>query len=211
MPPADGMPPAIPSMWRALKRGYQAEPWLISVSFGLALLAALPDALIALWLKLLADGVLGARRELVVGAALGLGLSAVATWFLRLVSDRTQRTFRDRVTIALESHVAQLQAEVWTIEHHERHDYLDRLAVLRDQVFVLDHMYMSLFTTAGWVLRLGVALFAKAVALDLDVKALGEHRCERRKPRFRHSGVPCRESPVAVSYTHLTLPTILLV
>ena len=26
-------------------------------------------------------------------------------------------------------------------------EYLDRLAVLRDQVFVLDHMYMSLFST----------------------------------------------------------------
>ena len=29
-----------------------------SVAFGLSLLAALPDALLALWLKLLADGVL---------------------------------------------------------------------------------------------------------------------------------------------------------
>ena len=39
----------------------QAEPLLLAVSFGLALLAALPDALLALWLKLLADGVLGAQ------------------------------------------------------------------------------------------------------------------------------------------------------
>ena len=145
-------------MWRALVRGYRAEPWLLSVSFGLSLLAALPDALIALWLKLLADGVQHARRDLVLGAALGLGVSAVATWFLRLVSDRTQRHFRDRLTIALESHVAELQASVASIEHHERPEYLDRLAVLRNQVFVLDHMYMSLFTTCGWVLRLGVAL-----------------------------------------------------
>jgi ATP-binding cassette subfamily B protein len=145
-------------MWRALVRGYRAEPWLLSVSFGLSLLAALPDALIALWLKLLADGVQGGRRELVLGAAAGLGVSAVATWFLRLVSDRTQRHFRDKLTIALESHVAELQASVASIEHHERPEYLDRLAVLRNQVFVLDHMYMSLFTTFGWVLRLGVTL-----------------------------------------------------
>ena len=158
MSSTDDLPPALPSMWRALRRGYEAEPLLISVSFGLALLAALPDALIALWLKLLADGVLGARRELVLGAAAGLGVSAVASWFLRLVSDRTQRRFRDKVTIALESHVARLQAGVATLEHHERPEYLDRLAVLRDQVFVLDHMYMSLFTTCGWVLRLGVTL-----------------------------------------------------
>src|SRR5262249_25262540 len=96
------LPAALPSMWRAMKRGYQAEPLLLSVSFGLALLAALPDSLLALWLKFLADGVLGGRRALVMTASIGLGASAVSTWFLRIMSDRTQRHFRDRLTIALE-------------------------------------------------------------------------------------------------------------
>jgi ATP-binding cassette subfamily B protein len=145
-------------MWRALKRGYEAEPLLLSVSFGLSLLAALPDALLALWFKLLADGVLGGRRSLVAIAAVGLGVSAAATWFLRVISDRTQRRFRDQVGIALESHVARLQASVVTIEHHERPEVLDRLAMLRNQIFVLDHMYMSVFSTGGWLLRLGVTL-----------------------------------------------------
>ena len=152
------LPPALPSMWRALKRGYQAEPLLLSVSFGLSLLAALPDALLALWFKLLADGVLGGRRGLVAAAAVGLGVSAAATWFLRVISDRTQRRFRDQVGIALESHVARLQASVATIEHHERPEVLDRLAMLRNQIFVLDHMYMSVFSTCGWILRLAVTL-----------------------------------------------------
>ena len=69
-----------------------------------------------------------------------------------------QRRFRDKVTIALESHVARLQASIATIAHHERPDYLDRLSMLRDQVFVLDHMYMSVFSTRGWILRLGVTI-----------------------------------------------------
>src|SRR5882672_3424845 len=30
--------------------------------------------------------------------------------------------------------------------------------MLRNQVFVLDHMYMSLFSTCGWILRLGVTI-----------------------------------------------------
>ncbi len=154
----EGLPPALSSMWRALRRGYQAEPLLLAVSFGLSLLAALPDALLALWFKLLADGVLEQRRGLVIAAALGLGVSATGSWFLRVTSDRTQRRFRDQVTIALESHVARLQASVITLEHHERPEYLDRLAVLRDQVFVLDHMYMSLFSTCGWILRLAVTI-----------------------------------------------------
>src|SRR5436190_3120716 len=158
MKPVDDLPPAMPAMWRALKRGYQAEPLLLPVALGLSLVAALPDAVIALWLKLLADGVQDGNSARVMGAAVGLGVSAAATWFLRVISDRTQRHFRDRVTIALESHVARLQATVATVAHHERPEYLDRLAVLRDQVFVLDHMYMSLFTTCGWVLRLGVTV-----------------------------------------------------
>lgn len=156
--PKDDLPPALSSMWRALKRAYHAEPRLLPVSFGLSLLAALPDALLALWMKLLADGVLHHQRGLVMWAGAGLAVSAVATWFLKVTSDRAQRRFRDRVAVALESHVAGLQASVSTIAHHERPEYVDRLAMLRDQVFVLDHMYMSLFSTCGWILRLAVTV-----------------------------------------------------
>jgi ATP-binding cassette subfamily B protein len=160
MPPpksgTDEMPAALPSMWRALTRAYHAEPRLLPVSFGLALLAAVPDALLALWMKFLADGLSRHDRNLAMGAAWGLAVSAVATWFLKVISDRTQRRFRDRVAVALESHVAGLQASVATVAHHERPEYLDRLAMLRDQVFVLDHMYASLFSTCGWILRLAV-------------------------------------------------------
>ena len=89
---------------------------------------------------------------------MALGVSATATWFLLTVSTRVQRRFRDKVTIALESHVATLLASIPTIAHQERPEYLDRLGVLRNQVFMLDHMYMSLFTTCGWILRLGVTI-----------------------------------------------------
>src|SRR5580658_4836764 len=160
MPPRrnDDLPPALPAMWRALKRAYYAEPRLLPVSFGLSLLAALPDALLALWMMLLANGVMRHNRNLAIWAGVGLAVSAVATWFLKVTSDRTQRRFRDRVAVALEAHVAGLQASVSTVAHHERPEYVDRLSMLRDQVFVLDHMYASLFSTCGWILRLGVTM-----------------------------------------------------
>ena len=103
MPSPDNLPPALPSMWRALKRAYEVEPRLLGVSFSLASLAALPDALLALWMKLLADGMRHGHRDSIIAAAIGLALSAVATWFLKVTSDRTQRRFRDRVAVALES------------------------------------------------------------------------------------------------------------
>ena len=152
------LPPTLSSMWRLCKLGYRHEPRLMVAAFVLSQLAALPDALLALWLMLLGKGVLEHRSGLVMSAAIGLAVSATATWFLRTVSTRVQRRFRDKVTIALESHVARLQATVATIAHQERPEYLDRLAMLRNQVFVLDHMYMSLFSTLGWILRLGVTL-----------------------------------------------------
>jgi ATP-binding cassette subfamily B protein len=156
--PDDELPPPLRSMWRLCKLGYQHEPRLMAIAFGLALGAALPDALFALWLKFLGEGVVHHDRALVRGALLGMAVSAAGTWFLRTVSTRVQRRFRDRVTIALEGHVARLQASVPTIAHQERPEHLDRLSVLRDQVFVLDHMYLSVFSTAGWIVRLGVTV-----------------------------------------------------
>ena len=154
----DDLPPALPSMWRLCKLGYRHEPRLMVAAFVLSQVAALPDALLALWIVLLGQGVLENRPGLVRAAALGLGLSAMATWYLQTVSTRVLRRFRDKVTIALESHVAKLQASIATIAHHERPEYLDRLSMLRDQVFVLDHMYMSVFATCAWLLRLVVTI-----------------------------------------------------
>jgi len=145
-------------MWRVLKLGYRHEPRMMLGAFALSQLAALPDALLAFWLKFLGEGVLQGNRRLLLGAALGLGVSATATWFLGTLSTRVQRRFRDKVTIALESHVARLQATIATIAHQERPEYLDRLSVLRNQIFVLDHMYMSVFSTCGWILRLAVVI-----------------------------------------------------
>ena len=134
-------------------------------SFGLSLLAALPDALIALWLKLLADGVPAGERGLVLAAALGLGASSVATWFLSLISDAhpapLPRPRDDRARVARGASSRRRWRPSSTTSARS---YLDRLAVLRNQVFVLDHMYLSLFTTCGWVLRLAVTL----ALLDLD-------------------------------------------
>jgi ATP-binding cassette subfamily B protein len=154
----DGLPPALSSMWRLCKLGYQHEPTLIGAASILAVLSALPDALLAYWFMLIGEGAIAGDWRLVRFAAVAIGVSATATWFLQTISTRVQRRFRDKVTIALESHVARLLASITTIAHQERPEYLDRLSVLRNQVFMLDHMYMSLFSTCGWILRLAVTI-----------------------------------------------------
>ena len=154
----DDLPASLPSMWRLCRLGLRYEPTLMTWAFGLSLIAAIPDALLALWFKLMADALAAGKSTQLLVTSIALGVSAAGTWFLRTVSTRVQRTFRDKVTIALESHVARLQATIATIAHQEVPEYLDRIAMLRDQIFVLDHMYMAVFSMAGWILRLAVTV-----------------------------------------------------
>jgi ATP-binding cassette, subfamily B, bacterial len=154
----DELPPALSSMWRLCKLGYTHEPRLVVVVVTLTLLQAVPDALFALWLSLMADALLAGNAAMLFATLAAIAASATLTWLLRVVTTRMTRRFRDRVTIALETHVATLQASVSGLELQERQDYLDRLAVLRNQVFVLDHMYLSLLETIGWIVRVIITI-----------------------------------------------------
>jgi ATP-binding cassette subfamily B protein len=152
------LPSTLTSLWRSLRLGYRAEPMLLVVAFVTTVAAAVPDALFAVGLKVLADSVVDDDRTKILLAATLLGGLATGSWLLRTVSERANRSFADKSTVVIESHVARLQASVATIEHHERPEYLDRLSILRDQVFALNHLYGSLFSVAGAVLRLALTL-----------------------------------------------------
>src|SRR5213595_2313842 len=145
---SDGLPPAMSSMWRLCRLGLRYEPSLMTWAFALVLLAGVPDALLALWFKLMADALVAGDATRLRLTAVALGVSVAAMLFLRTVGARVQRRFRDKVTIALEAHVARLHASITTIAHQEVPEYLDRIAMLRDQVFSL----------AGWILRLAVTI-----------------------------------------------------
>jgi ATP-binding cassette, subfamily B, bacterial len=155
-PPPPDLPPALPSLWRTFKLGARVEPRLLTASLGVSVAMMLPDALLALWLAALVDGIVADDVARIRFAAGGLAISIVASWWLGVVNDRVGRRFKDRVSIALQGHVAELQASIATVEHHERPEHLDRLAMLRDQVFTLDHLFQSLFMVIGWVIRLGI-------------------------------------------------------
>jgi ATP-binding cassette subfamily B protein len=77
---------------------------------------------------------------------------------MRTLGTRIEMRFRDRATIELEAHVARLQATVASLEHHERPAYLDRLQLLRDQVFLLNHLYASLMTQVASIGRLAITI-----------------------------------------------------
>jgi len=188
---AGPLPPAVPSMVRVVKHGYRAEPRLLWASLAMTTLEALPDVLVGLWLALVTDGVVHHDHTRLLVGAFGLAASATLMWALSVTLDRTTRRLGDRLNIMFQGHVARLQAEVATVEHHERPSYLDRISVLRTGVFALDHLFRSMFTMLGWVLRLAfVCLLLAAIdptlllllpsALPLLLVAVWRPKVEKR-------------------------------
>jgi ATP-binding cassette, subfamily B, bacterial len=155
---APGMPGALITMARTMRHAYRAEPGMAMGVLVLSVLSTVPGALLAVWLKLVVDGVTEHSRALLIGGTAGVAGSSVAIWLLRLASSRATRRFRMKVGVALETHVADLQASVDTIEHQERPEYLDRLAVLRESVYQLDHMLLALIDTVSALTCLALTL-----------------------------------------------------
>jgi ATP-binding cassette, subfamily B, bacterial len=159
----------MPGPWGAMaflvRLANRYQPKLLWISLGVTIAGALPDALFALWLGILADAFRSPgqpdRTKLII-AICGVGFSAVGGWLLRSSGDRLAMRFRQRLAVALETHVARLQATSPGVEQHERPDVLDRLAMLRDQVFTLDHIFLSIFGGVAILLRLVVVMFVLA-------------------------------------------------
>ncbi len=124
------LPPALPSMWRLCQARLPARAAADARRRSCCRSSRpSPTRCSRCWLMLL-----GRRRRSTATTGLVLRRRARARRLGALrpgssASSRTrvQRRFRDRVTIALEAHVARLQATVATIAHQERPEYLDRL------------------------------------------------------------------------------------
>ncbi len=136
----------------------RAEPRLLLISFVVVAAGWVPQSLNALWLKFVANGVvLGQDVQLAVGIG-GLAASAAFGWLLTTAGGRVVILFSARVTIAVEAHVARLQATTVRLEHHERPEHLDRLQVLRDQTHRLENIYRTFFNLVGAAARLAITV-----------------------------------------------------
>ena len=144
-------------MWRLCKLGYRHEPRLMLASFVLSQLAALPDALLALWLCCWARAISSTEPGLMQGAAWASGVGG-----RHLVSAHGEHP-RAAPLSRQGDHRARVACRPPAGDRRDDRPpraprILDRLSMLRNQVFVLDHMYVSLFSTLGWILRLGVTM-----------------------------------------------------
>ncbi|WP_024806299.1 ABC transporter ATP-binding protein [Nocardia sp. BMG51109] len=142
------------AMWHLMRLCYRFERRLMITSLVIQVLAGVPRPLTVLWLGMLTAGATQGRWALVYAALAAMALSMCSSWLLGIAGERAGRRFRDRLAISLETHVARLYASIDTIEHQERPEHLNRLAVLRRQVYMVDHLYESIVISAIWIFQL---------------------------------------------------------
>ena len=154
----DPLPSSLVALGRSLRMGYRSSPALIVTAFLCALASAIPDALFAWGLASFAEAVIRHEAGSIAFFSALLAVMATCNWLLQVVCDRVNRRFADRAGVRIEAHIAELQASVATVEHHERPDLLDRLSVLRDHASALSDLYQHLFSLVGAALRLLITL-----------------------------------------------------
>ncbi|WP_198675958.1 ATP-binding cassette domain-containing protein [Kribbella monticola] len=155
---SDDLPPVGVAVWRSLRLAYSAEPKLVVASGAVSLIGAVLDGTFALWVALIAKGIGNHDSRLVYLSAVALAVCVAGGWLLQTAASRVERNLRLRLRITIEGHVARMQATLPGLEHHERPEYLSRLAVLRDGVLQLGMIYGDLFATAGAAVRVAVTV-----------------------------------------------------
>ncbi|HEV2759428.1 MAG TPA: ABC transporter ATP-binding protein, partial [Acidimicrobiales bacterium] len=122
---------ALLALARAAGRGRTTSVVVLSV------LVACCSTFMGLLFKVLADGVVSGDRSSVLIAAVALAVAgtfqnAGGRYVLLLVAD-----IHDRATLAMNRDLMRLCGATPGLEHHERPEYLDRMALLRDDTRVL--------------------------------------------------------------------------
>jgi ATP-binding cassette subfamily B protein len=191
----------IRALQRAVEIGFSAEPRLFLGSFLSVIVGTVLSGLTGLWLKLLVDGVVKHDNAEISIGAVGMAAGVALGWLSTILATRFGHMLQMRTAVVMEGRVSTLQGSVVTIDHHERPEYLDKLQILKDHVFLLNHLFGTLANFVGLVMVLAVtvvllmtihpllvllALFAIPAAAAGSLRAGAERRAEdKASPHFR--------------------------
>jgi ATP-binding cassette, subfamily B, bacterial len=140
--------------WRALRflavTSIREEPWRALGSL-LEPLSRLSFPLVAVWLKLLTDGVVQRDVSLVVSGVVGLAVVQSTLGIAGVFGNDLRIVLSERIGFAIDREVATLAASLPGMEHHERPDYQDRLELLRQSQAALANSLNSLLNALNAV------------------------------------------------------------
>ncbi|HLF40275.1 MAG TPA: ABC transporter ATP-binding protein [Acidimicrobiia bacterium] len=139
-----------------VRTAFVASPWRSALVFTVLPLASLSVVLSALWMKMLADGIVSGDADKAGLAILAVAASLTLQHLLVVVISKVRFTLQERTSLRFERELLELVAGLPGIEHHERPDYLDRIEMLRAQ--------RAVFAQAVGAVVMNIGVVAQAVA-----------------------------------------------
>ena len=164
----------------------------ILVTF-LTIFVALCGAIQPLWLGLLVTAIVEAdmREALVVAGA--IGLTATAFVVLDWVRFHAAQSLQERTNLFLDERMARMSMDIPGIAHHERPEFQDRLAVLREQRIFLGQSLMSTLgginLTVKAIVVLALLASVSPLLLLLPLFGIGLIICTRKADQFREQSL----------------------
>ena len=124
---------AFRSLSTIMSTAVRADPWRAGAVLLIHAVEGMVRAGFALWLRFLLDGVIGRDESSIITAAAGYGTSLAALGVLNLARINLGTVLVERTGFLLDQRLIQLTTGIATLEHHERADYANELALLRQQ------------------------------------------------------------------------------
>ena len=188
------------SIWLVVTLAVRADPWRALLVALMELANGLCVATWPLWLKLLADAAVDRDITLaLIAAACGAGVVTVGL-FAGWLGANGQTVLRERTGLALEERLARFILGVPGLEHHERPDYRDTLALLREERGRLGDSFYAIISGLQLVVRFGatvVLLITVHFALVLlPLFGLVLMATGRRAERLRQSAMEATAEPL---------------
>jgi ATP-binding cassette subfamily B protein len=164
---------------------------------GLTVAVAALTALEPLWLKLLVDAVTAHRAGAALLVAAGAAATVTASAFGVWLRARIAQVLQERTNLLIDTRLARLSLDVPGLEHHERPDHHDQMAMLREQRLPLSQSLMSLMHAVNLAIYAGITTVLLATVhpvlllLPLFAAALvvSDRRAERVELRARERAV----------------------
>lgn len=134
----------------------RAGTWRVVTAMGAAVAAAVASVAISVWLKLMLDGLADGDASLVTEAAAGLGVTVTLQMAAASLSHLRLGELHMACGRVLVLDLMEAGARPPGIEHYERPDYADRIALLKRDTNYLSGFVPMLGESVGLVARVGL-------------------------------------------------------
>ncbi|MGI8484328.1 MAG: ABC transporter ATP-binding protein [Thermomicrobiales bacterium] len=176
-----------------LRLSFRVAPRQAILVTSLTIAVALCGAIQPLWLGLLVTAIIDMDERAALLVAAAIGLTATAFVVLDWVRFQAAQSLQERTSLYLDERMASMSMEIPGVEHHERVEFQDRLAVLREQRIFLGQSLMSTLGGINLTVRaiavLGLLAAVSPVLLLLPLFGIGLVICTKKADQLREQSL----------------------